>query len=76
MSDIEKISYNEYNDGDFLPFSKVNEIQRCIQSHETIIEKMKRLTIPLALASLVVHLTADKIKSGEEILGITGTYTG
>ena len=38
-----------------------------------------------ALASLVVHLedlanyiglTADKIKSGEEILGITGTYTG
>ena len=38
MSDIVKISYNEYNDGDFLPSSKVNEIQRCIQSHETIIE--------------------------------------
>lgn len=52
MSDIVKISYNEYNDGDFLPSSKVNEIQRCIQSHETIIEN---------------SITLDNIKSGANI---------
>lgn len=52
MSDIVKISYNEYNDGDILPSSKVNEIQKCIQSHETVINN---------------SITLDNIKSGTNI---------
>lgn len=34
------------------------------------------IMIPKSILASAIGLTADKIKSGETILGITGTYTG
>jgi hypothetical protein len=58
----------------------LNQVKITLQAHETglFVGENQNLfiAIPDSELAMAIGLTADKIKAGETILGITGTYSG
>lgn len=72
-TNVESITPNTGYDNSFIEFRSqvLDHPMALIGDNITI-----TMTPPMAQISTAINLTADKIKSGETILGITGTYTG
>lgn len=74
--ELQDLSYITDIDGDYFQIPMNKENKRVISSTEEVLSNEElELTykIPASVIANLIGLTADKIKSGETVLGITGT---